>query len=159
LFSLRNRHRRSLVVEGPMIQARFSRSVFRATVRLAAPLAVIVALVFASACGRESRIGGRSAAPVIIISIDTLRADHLPAYGYTSVATPNIDAIAKDSIVFENAYSHVPLTLPSHVSMLTGLLPAETGVRNNLGYRFDSAAHPSIPTLLKAKQWIMWLKN
>ena len=88
---------------------------------------------------------------MVIISIDTLRADHLPIYGAAGPETPAIDALAKDSVVFENAYSHVPLTLPSHVTILTGLLPKDNGVRNNLGYRFDSAAHPSVPTLLKAR--------
>jgi arylsulfatase A-like enzyme len=115
------------------------------------PLAAAATLVIAAACGKETPFGGRSRGPVIVISIDTLRADHLPAYGYDKVSTPNIDSLAKDAVVFENAYSHVPLTFPSHVSMLTGTLPADTGVRNNLGYRFDSAKHPSIPTLLKAK--------
>ena len=89
--------------------------------------------------------------PVIIISIDTLRADHLPAYGYKGVATPAIDALRADAVLFTNAYSQIPLTLPSHVSMLTGLYPAQAGVRDNLGYAFDSAAHPTIPTLLKRR--------
>lgn len=73
-------------------------------------------------------------APVVLISVDTLRADHLPAYGYGGVATPHFDALARDSIVFANAYSHVPLTLPSHVSLFTGLLPPANGVRDNIGY-------------------------
>jgi len=89
-------------------------------------------------------------APVIIVSIDTLRADHLPAYGYRGVETPNIDAFRRGAILFENAYSHVPLTLPSHVSILSGLIPPENGVRNNLGYTFDTAKHASLPSILKA---------
>jgi arylsulfatase A-like enzyme/Flp pilus assembly protein TadD len=88
-------------------------------------------------------------APVIIVSIDTLRADHLPAYGYTRIATPNIDAFRNDALLFEHAYSHVPLTLPSHVSMLTGLLPPDNGVRNNIGFRLDCSKHITIPQLLK----------
>ena len=52
-------------------------------------------------------------------------------------------------MLFANAYSHCPLTLPSHVSLLTGLLPPAHGVRNNLGYRLDAASHPTLPTLLK----------
>ena len=80
--------------------------------------------------------GGSSApgAPVILISVDTLRADHLPAYGYRGVETPNLDALRQDAVLFENAYSHVPLTLPSHTSIFTGLLPPQNGVRDNLGY-------------------------
>jgi arylsulfatase A-like enzyme/Flp pilus assembly protein TadD len=102
------------------------------------------------------RLGGGSAthfpgAPLIVISVDTLRADHLPGYGYSAVQTPNLQALQRDSILFENAYSHCPLTLPSHLSMLTGLLPAEHGVRNNLGYRFDGGAHPTLARMLKTE--------
>jgi choline-sulfatase len=72
--------------------------------------------------------------PVILISIDTLRADHLPIYGYRAVRAPAMDALAADGIVFENAYAHSPQTLPSHVSMLSGRLPFEHGVRDNAGF-------------------------
>ena len=78
-------------------------------------------LLGAPAC-RQDRLTAPGA-PVVLISVDTLRADHLPAYGYANVQTPNLDALRKDSVLFENAYSHVPLTLPSHVSIFTGLLP------------------------------------
>jgi choline-sulfatase len=72
--------------------------------------------------------------PIIIISIDTLRADRLPAYGYGKVRTPNIDALAAAGTVFERAYSHVPQTLPAHASILSGALPFEHGVRDNVGF-------------------------
>src|SRR2546422_1268990 len=115
-------------------------------------LLVLSSLTLVAGCGpgnpRSPEFPG---APVILISIDTLRADHLPAYGYAKVETPNIDALQRDSILFENAYSHCPLTLPSHVSMLTGLLPAEHGVRTNLGYRFDGDAHPTLARILRAR--------
>lgn len=88
-------------------------------------------------------------APVILISIDTLRADHLPAYGYEAIATPAIDALRRDAILFEKAYSPCPMTLPSHVSVLTGLAPHEHGVRNNLGYTFDGTRHDSLPKTLQ----------
>ena len=88
---------------------------------------------------------------MILISIDTLRADHLAAYGYKNGETPSMDAFRRDSILFANAYSHVPLTLPSHVSLLTGELPPENGVRNNIGFLFDASKHATIPTLLKQK--------
>lgn len=81
-----------------------------------------------------------SGGPIILISIDTLRADHLPAYGYRALATPGIDALAADGILFERAYSHVPLTLPAHTSMLSGLLPMEHGVRDNVGFRVKTEA-------------------
>ncbi len=90
-------------------------------------------------------------APIVLISIDTLRSDHLPAYGYQGVATPAIDALRRDSILFERAYAHVPLTLPSHASILTGLLPYEHGVRDNMGYKLDAANVPYLPTLLKRR--------
>ena len=73
-------------------------------------------------------------APIILISVDTLRSDHLPTYGYGGLETPGIDSLAKDSLVFDRAYAHVPLTLPSHASMLTGLLPPSHGVRDNTGF-------------------------
>jgi choline-sulfatase len=107
--------------------------------------------IVAAACNREQARPTFENAPIILISIDTLRADHLPLYGYTKVATPNIDALRRDGILFESAYSHCPMTLPSHVSMLTGLLPTEHEVRNNLGYRFDPAKHSTLPQLLKQR--------
>jgi Tfp pilus assembly protein PilF len=76
---------------------------------------------------------------VILICVDTLRADRLPAYGYGKTATPHLDALRQDAILFENAYSHVPLTLPSHASLFTGLLPPQNGVRDNLGYELGPA--------------------
>ena len=109
-------------------------------------ISAVAALLALFGCtGREP---GYPKAPVILISIDTLRADHLPAYGYREVETPAIDRLRKDSILFENAYAQVPLTLPSHISMLTGELPVETGVRDNIGYVFDAAHHETIPSLL-----------
>jgi arylsulfatase A-like enzyme len=73
--------------------------------------------------------------PIILVSIDTLRADRLPAYGYGKIQTPAIDELARNGVVFDNCYSHVPLTLPSHTSLFTGLLPPVHGVRNNIGFR------------------------
>lgn len=91
--------------------------------------------------------GPYEAAPVIVISIDTLRADHLPVYGYRDVETPALDALAADGIRFANAYSHYPLTLPSHSSLLSGLLPTHHGVRDNAGYSFAVDEHPFLPRL------------
>src|ERR1700682_1011267 len=83
---------------------------------------------------RYARASAPLGGPIIVISIDTLRADHLPAYGYRKVRTPAIDALAADGIVFERAYSHAPQTLPAHVSILSGRLPFATGGRDNLGF-------------------------
>jgi len=83
---------------------------------------------------RYARASAPVSGPIIVVSIDTLRADHLPAYGYTKVRTPAIDALAADGVVFERAYSHAPQTLPAHVALLSGQLPFETGVRDNVGF-------------------------
>ena len=115
--------------------------------------AVLSALLFASlatGCGRGSR-GPRAGetfpkAPVVLISVDTLRSDHLPFYGYGGVETPALSALRKDSILFEKAYSHAPLTVPSHASMLTGRVPADHGIHDNLGYHLRK----DIPTLAEA---------
>jgi arylsulfatase A-like enzyme/tetratricopeptide (TPR) repeat protein len=115
-------------------------------------LALVVAWssLCVAGCGRGSH-PTFPGAPVVLVSIDTLRADHLPAYGHAGVSTPEIDALRRDGILFENAYAHCPLTLPSHASVLTGLLPPEHGVRDNLGYRLDAAAHPTLARILKGR--------
>ncbi len=88
--------------------------------------------------------------PVIIISVDTLRADHLRCYGYKKIQTPNIDSLAKDGVLFENVISPVPLTLPSHVSILSGLYPFEHGVRDNVGFEVPKSLK-TLPIIFKEK--------
>ncbi|MGZ7078806.1 MAG: sulfatase-like hydrolase/transferase [Thermoanaerobaculia bacterium] len=101
------------------------------------------------ACHRGATTRHPSGPPsVVLISVDTLRSDHLPAYGYKGVATPNIDALRNDSILFQRAYSPVPLTLPSHASIMTGLLPADHTVRDNIGFRLPVSV-PTIAETLK----------
>jgi arylsulfatase A-like enzyme len=73
---------------------------------------------------------------IILISIDTCRADYLSCYGYSRQTTPNIDQIAEEGIVFKNALAPIPLTLPAHCSMLTGTYPLYHGVHDNLDYSF-----------------------
>lgn len=106
-------------------------------------------MVGIASCGRDSSSHDRKP-PIILISIDTLRADHLTTYGAKLVDTPAIDRLARDGIVFENAYSHVPLTFPSHVTMMTGRLPYQNGVRSNIGYSIQRDAQPTLPRLLAA---------
>ena len=65
---------------------------------------------------------------VFLITIDTLRADHLACYGYKNVETPTIDSIAADGVRFSSAFTHSPITNTSHTSILTGLLPSLHGV-------------------------------
>ncbi|HEX6504690.1 MAG TPA: sulfatase-like hydrolase/transferase [Terriglobales bacterium] len=77
-----------------------------------------------------------SAAPnVVVITIDTLRADHLGCYGYKQIHTPNIDGLAADSARFERAYTPVPITLPSHTVIFTGTYPALNGMHDFSGNR------------------------
>src|SRR5512140_781221 len=101
-----------------------------------AQLATLTALALASlaGCRRAPAPPVFPRAPIVLVSIDTLRSDHLPAYGYAKVATPALDRFRKDAILFESAWSPCPMTLPAHVTMLTGLLPPEHGVRNNVGF-------------------------
>lgn len=68
---------------------------------------------------------------LLVITIDTLRADHVSAYGRDIVSTPNIDRLAREGARFDRALSHVPLTLPSHSSLFTGMSPLAHGVHNN----------------------------
>src|SRR5688500_2059497 len=116
---------------------------------LRTPLFILLLVVLAG-CRRESLPAAAAGTPVILISIDTLRSDHLPAYGYQNVATPAIDAFRRDSILYKRAYSHCPLTVPSHATVMTGRLPAETGMRDNTGYEL-SKDHPTLAELLSQR--------
>jgi len=86
-------------------------------------------------------------APVILISIDTLRADHLGVYGYTRIHTPNFDAFARQGTVFEAIDSQIPLTLPSHASLFTSTYPFANGVEEN-----DQRVAPGAVTLASVLQ-------
>ena len=80
---------------------------------------------------------------IVLVTIDTLRVDHVGSYGAAPGSTPALDALASEGLRFENAISPVPLTRPAHASLLTGLYPPEHGIRDNLPAKLDS----SIPTL------------
>ncbi|MCU0234031.1 MAG: sulfatase-like hydrolase/transferase [Thermoanaerobaculales bacterium] len=110
-----------------------------------AAAALCLGLLVVAGC-RRGADSGRLAdgTPVVLISIDTLRSDRLPAYGYGAVDTPAIDALRRDGILYERAYTPAPLTLPAHVSLLTGLLPPAHGVRDNLGYTVSGARTPML---------------
>ncbi len=87
---------------------------------------------------------------VLLITIDTLRADHLGCYGSTSAQTPAIDALAKRGVLFEKSFSHVPITLPAHTSILTGMLPCAHGVHDNGTYEAGDDLR-TLPEILKEK--------
>lgn len=80
---------------------------------------------------------------VLLITMDTTRADRLGCYGYANAATPSVDMLARKGVRFENAFAAAPLTLPSHATIFTGLYPPEHGLRLNGQYALDE----SIPTL------------
>jgi arylsulfatase A-like enzyme/Flp pilus assembly protein TadD len=80
---------------------------------------------------------------VLLITLDTTRADKLGCYGGEPGLSPALDALAREGVLFRRAYSHVPVTLPSHASLLTGVLPARNGVHDNGTFTLDA----TFPTL------------
>ncbi|MCO6436641.1 MAG: sulfatase-like hydrolase/transferase [Phycisphaerae bacterium] len=76
---------------------------------------------------------------VLLVTLDTTRADHIGCYGYAGARTPTLDRLAAEGIWFDDAISPVPLTLPAHASILTGLNPTSHGVRSNGAYRLDDS--------------------
>jgi choline-sulfatase len=94
------------------------------------PAALVACAITASACGRGTQ-SNPTARHVLLITIDTIRADHVGAYGYNRARTPTIDAIARRGVVFEHAYAAAPITLPSHATILTGRYPPGHGARDN----------------------------
>ncbi len=86
---------------------------------------------------------------VILVTIDTLRADYLSCYNPKAPPTPNLDRLAREGVLFENAYSLIPITLPAHAAMLTSHPPHELGLFNN--GEFFSSKQPSISELLARK--------
>ena len=113
-----------------------------------AALAVLVILLAAASWWWASLSDERTLRPVILVSIDTLRADRLPIYGYRHGKTPHIDTFAADAVVLDRAYTHSPLTLPAHTSILTGKLPLDHGVRDNVGFTV-ARGERLLPVLLR----------
>jgi choline-sulfatase len=139
--------------------------------RRLSPRAVVVAALIAAALAggiywrtrpprsveaARARIQARNPRPgdlnVVILTLDTLRADRLGCYGATDGATPNLDALAREGIVFENATSTVPLTLPSHTTIFTGLNPPRHGVRDNGGF-FVAEEATTLAERLRSAGW------
>src|SRR5688572_4833242 len=100
--------------------------------------AIAAAAFFLLGCPvRESAQTPPPAGDIVLVTIDTWRADSAGFAGHPRVKTPFLDSLAKRGIVFTNAHAHNVVTLPSHVNMLTGLNPYEHGVRENAGYVLD----------------------
>lgn len=89
---------------------------------------------------------------VVVITIDTLRPDHLHCYGYDRIETPTLDHIAQSGVLFENGVTQTPLTPPSHASIFTGLNPPTHKVRDTGGFIL-SPSTPSLASLLQQKGW------
>src|SRR5947199_5316 len=108
-------------------------------------LCVVLLLV---AC--RERVGGSARSPgdVILITIDTLRADSVGFAGNTRVKTPFLDRIASEGTVFTNAHAHNVITLSSHVNILTGLYPYQHGVHDNAGFKLDPK-YETVATVLR----------
>ena len=114
-------------------------------------LAIVVALFLSGTFLADSWAASSKAPPpdIFLITIDTLRADHVHCYGYTSGSTPALDALAKDGVRFTNAFTPSPITNTSHASILTGLLPGSHGV-TDFAVPLASS-HPTIAELLKTR--------
>ena len=115
-----------------------------------AALAVGGAVLLWWAFGARLALSPRRPANVLLISIDTLRADHVGAYGYAAARTPTLDALAQRGLRFANASTVTPLTLPAHTSLLTGTFPAFHGVRDN-GQFYVDESQITLAEVLKEK--------
>ncbi len=123
-------------------------------------LTVLSTAVVLLACGGNESTEDRSDSPseveirrepglnVLLITVDTLRADALGSYGNTRAVTPWMDRLAAEGVRFENARAHNVVTLPTHASILTGLYPQEHGVRDNSGFRLRKGL-PTLATILR----------
>jgi arylsulfatase A-like enzyme len=105
-------------------------------------IAALIPLLALAGCGPEREVADRTSETVVIISIDTARRDHLSVYDYPLSTTPNIERLAADGVVFDQAIAVHTNTAPAHASILTGLYPPQHGSMNNAVPIFDT-----VPTL------------
>jgi choline-sulfatase len=119
-------------------------------------VAGVVALAALVACSRTSRqeIGPPPALRplnLVLVTIDTLRPDHLHCYGYSKIDTPSVDSIAARGVLFENAVTQTPLTPPSHASIFTGVNPTVHHVRDTGGFVLQPST--TLTTILQKQGW------
>src|SRR5215472_6381715 len=113
--------------------------------RCLASLAIACLLAFAHTAAAQ-----RAPVPnLVVITIDTLRADHLGCYGNKQVRTPNIDALAAEGFRFTRAYTSIPVTLPSHTVIFTGTYPMFSGMHDFAGNKL-AATQPTLASVLQA---------
>ncbi len=108
-------------------------------------------ILIAWLCGFAATGGWAAAASkpnVLVVTIDTLRADHVGCYGYKQVQTPNLDSLAADGVLFREAFTAVPITLPSHTVIFTGTYPMLNGMHDFSGNRLG-ANQPTLASILK----------
>ncbi len=102
--------------------------------RLAIPLRVSALVLLACVASAQNTTAALSTHPnILLVTIDTVRADHVGCYGAKDVKTPVLDSLARNGILFERAMSQVPLTWPSHAAILTGTYPFHNGVQDFTG--------------------------
>jgi arylsulfatase A-like enzyme/Flp pilus assembly protein TadD len=109
---------------------------------------LIVIVTTLSASYAVAQTAAKPTLNVVLITIDTLRADHLGCYGYKQIKTPNIDGLAADGARFDRAFAVVPVTLPSHTSILTGTYPMFSGMHDFSGNKL-SPQQPTLASVLK----------
>ena len=85
--------------------------------------------VVMTACNTQKPTSKPTARNLLLITIDTLRADHVGAYGWARARTPTLDGLARNGALFEHAYAAAPITLTSHATLLTGRYPPGHGAR------------------------------
>ena len=129
---------------------------FRPNAIVGGSLALAMAL-FVSCHRSGSKDATAAAGPLrplnlVVVTVDTLRPDHLHCYGYSKIETTAIDSVAQDGVLFENAVTQTPLTPPSHASIFTGLYPTAHHVRDTGGFILDSSS-TTLATILQAQGW------
>src|ERR1700739_4448214 len=111
---------------------------------------LLICTLIAAANGATNPPARKSSPPdIFLITIDTLRADHVHCYGYDRVETPALDGLAKEGIRFSQAFTPSPITNTSHTTILTGLLPSSHGV-TDFGIPL-AASHPTLAELRTAR--------
>jgi arylsulfatase A-like enzyme/Flp pilus assembly protein TadD len=126
------------------------------------PIAILassLALALLVSCNRSGSKGAAATVAtslrplnLVVVTVDTLRPDHLHCYGYSKIETPSIDSIAQGGVLFENAVTQTPLTSPSHASIFTGLNPPAHHVRDTGGFVLQSSS-TTLAAILQQQGW------